>query len=52
MFMLIGGNRCPSCGVVGKIWKKEPEVYICPLCETIFNEFGLVKLAKKMKFEQ
>ncbi len=42
MIMVISENRCPNCGVVGKSWKKKPEVFLCPLCSTIFNEFGLV----------
>lgn len=46
MFMMVSKNRCPNCGVVGKYWKKKPEVFICPVCETIFNEFMLVKSPK------
>lgn len=42
MFTMISGKRCPACGITGKIWKKKPEVFICPICETIFNEFGFV----------
>lgn len=42
MFIVIGENKCPSCGVAGKIWKKKPELYICPACNTIFHEFGFL----------
>lgn len=47
MFMMIGGKRCPSCGVVGKNWKRKPTVFVCPLCNTIFNEFGLIASGKE-----
>lgn len=49
MFMVVGEEKCPSCGVSGKIWKKNPELYICPACNTIFHEFGL--LVQRMKAE-
>ena len=39
---MIGKRRCPSCGVRGIPWKKEPEVFVCPTCKTFFNEFGVV----------
>jgi ribosomal protein L37AE/L43A len=39
---LIGKQRCPSCGIKGKVWKKEPRVFHCPICKTFFNEFGIV----------
>jgi ribosomal protein L37AE/L43A len=39
---LIGKQRCPSCGVKGKIWKKEPKVFVCPGCKAFFNEFGII----------
>ncbi len=42
MFMVVGEDKCPSCGVSGKVWKKKPELYICPSCNTIFHEFGLL----------
>ncbi len=52
MFLMVGENRCPSCGIAGKLWKKKPEVYRCPSCSTIFNEFGVVSLGveKEMEF--
>ena len=39
---LIGKRICPSCGIKGSAWRKEPEVFVCPSCKTFFNEFGLV----------
>jgi len=42
MHIIIGEKRCPNCGVQGKRWKKEPEVFICPTCSSFFNEFGFV----------
>lgn len=39
---LIGKKLCPSCGVRGSAWRKEPEVFVCPSCKTYFNEFGVV----------
>ena len=51
MFVLIGKKRCPSCGVVGKLWKRRPEVLICPTCNSYFNEFGIV-LETQMEQEE
>ena len=39
---LIGKKRCPTCGVKGKIWKKNPDVFVCPDCNLFFNEFGII----------
>jgi len=39
---LIGKKICPSCGIRGERWKKNPDVLICPSCKTFFNEFGVV----------
>ncbi len=39
---LIGKRRCPACGIKGKLWKRKPEVFICPTCSSVFNEFGVV----------
>lgn len=39
---LIGKRRCPSCGIKGKIWKKEPDVFVCPSCKAFFSEFGII----------
>ena len=39
---LIGKRRCPSCGVRGERWKKNPDVFICPSCNAFFNEFGII----------
>lgn len=42
MFMVIDKEHCPACGVKGQVWKKQPEVRVCPGCSTFFNEFGIV----------
>ena len=39
---LIGRKRCPSCGIKGNVWKRSPEILVCPFCKTFFNEFGVV----------
>ena len=39
---LIGKKRCPSCGVKGASWRRNPDVFICPFCKTFFNEFGVI----------
>jgi ribosomal protein L37AE/L43A len=46
---LIGKKRCPSCGVKGASWRKEPEVFMCPTCKTFFNEFGVILEASSEK---
>lgn len=46
-FILIGENKCPNCGVKGNQWKKKPEVYMCPACNSFFNEFGMVFDSRK-----
>ena len=48
---LIGRKLCPSCGVRGSAWKKEPEVFMCPSCKTFFNEFGVVLESSEDKEE-
>ena len=35
-------ERCPMCGVHGKVWNKEPEVFKCPNCLTFYSKFGLL----------
>ncbi len=35
-------KRCPLCGTVGKVWNKDPEVFKCPNCLSIFSNYGLV----------
>ena len=50
---LIGKKRCPTCGIKGKIWKREPEIFICPNCSVIFNDFGIIlepMLKKEVEF--
>ncbi|MEM5798692.1 MAG: hypothetical protein QXP39_01420 [Candidatus Aenigmatarchaeota archaeon] len=38
--MFVG--KCPVCGTSGKIWKKKPEVFICPNCDAIFSNFNII----------
>jgi len=35
-------DKCPLCGTSGKAWKKDPEVFSCPNCSSLFSRFGLV----------
>ena len=39
---LIGKKICPTCGIKGEKWKKNPDILICPSCKTFFNEFGVI----------
>ncbi len=45
--MMIGGRRCPTCGVEGETWRKNPDVFLCHRCNTIYNEFGVVLQGNK-----
>jgi len=40
-------GKCPLCGTSGKIWKKNPQVFICPNCKSIFSDFGLILESEK-----
>lgn len=44
---VIGKQLCPNCGIKGKKWKTDPNVFICTKCNSFFNEFGIV-LEKEM----
>ncbi len=35
-------DKCPLCGTSGITWKKDPEVFTCPNCSSLFSRFGLV----------
>ena len=35
-------GKCPFCGAVGKTIAKHYKVKNCPVCGTIFNEFGII----------
>ncbi len=48
---LIGKRRCPNCGVKGKLWRRKPNVYICPNCKTFFSDFGIV-LSSRVREEE
>jgi len=39
---LVGRRRCPTCGIRGKIWKRKPKIFVCPNCNAIFNDFGII----------
>jgi uncharacterized Zn finger protein (UPF0148 family) len=40
-------NKCPQCGIFGRLWNKEPEVFVCPNCSSLFSKFGFVLEAEK-----
>jgi hypothetical protein len=40
-------DKCPMCGTVGKIWHKNPVVFRCPNCSSIYSDYGLVLEAEK-----
>ena len=42
MFVVVGEDKCPTCGITGKLWKKSPDVFICPQCNAYYNEFGII----------
>lgn len=42
MFIVFDKDCCPSCGTTGKNVKKKPDMFSCPKCNTIFNEFGII----------
>jgi hypothetical protein len=48
---LIGKGRCPSCGIKGRMWKKSPEIFRCPTCNSFFNEFGMILESRSEKGE-
>jgi hypothetical protein len=35
-------DRCPLCGAKGRVWHKEPEVFRCPSCMSVYSEFGFI----------
>ena len=39
---MIGKKLCPHCGVKGKAWKEDKNIFICPKCNSFFNEFGII----------
>ncbi|MFQ6010162.1 MAG: hypothetical protein ACE5J7_03535 [Candidatus Aenigmatarchaeota archaeon] len=41
MFM-ISIKNCPTCGIRGRKWKNDKEILVCPLCNAIFSEFGII----------
>ncbi|MBU5575288.1 MAG: hypothetical protein QXF15_01310 [Candidatus Aenigmatarchaeota archaeon] len=45
MFLVIGEDKCPFCGISGKVIKNtyNINIYFCPLCKTKFNEFGIIE---------
>jgi len=49
MFIVLGKKQCPSCGIDGKKWRQEKDVYECPSCSMIFNEFGIIAQREEKK---
>ena len=45
--MDFSNGKCPMCGTAGKLWHKEPRVFECPNCASLYSRFGLVMEAKK-----
>lgn len=35
-------TNCHVCGASGKLWHKEPIVFQCTKCLSIYSEFGIV----------
>jgi hypothetical protein len=35
-------DKCPLCGTSGKIWHREPKVFVCPNCYSYYSKYGLV----------
>jgi rubrerythrin len=42
-------RRCPLCGTSGKLWHKDPAIFRCPNCSSIFSQFGMV-IEKESEF--
>lgn len=40
-------GKCPLCGTRGILWKKKPEIFVCPSCESVFSHFGFVLEAEE-----
>jgi hypothetical protein len=40
-------DRCPLCGTTGKVWNRDPEVFVCPNCSSFYSKFGLVMEPQK-----
>ena len=43
-------GKCPLCGTGGRVWHKSPEVFVCPSCDTVFSDYGLVMQSQKEPF--
>ena len=46
MFVIAFKDRCPNCGYKGKVMSKKPKILVCPNCNTVFNDFGIIKFGK------
>jgi hypothetical protein len=44
-------DKCPLCGTHGRLWHKDPEVFVCPHCSSFFSKFGLVLGSEEEMFE-
>jgi len=49
---LIGKGLCPTCGIKGKLWKRNPNIFRCPTCNSFFNEFGIIIESSKEKGDE
>lgn len=39
--------NCPMCNTAGKMWNKDPIVFRCPNCSSIYSNFGIILEAEK-----
>jgi hypothetical protein len=35
-------GKCPMCGTSGRVWNRDPEVFMCPNCSSLYSQFGMV----------
>lgn len=48
-YMIEKENKCPLCGTFGKEWKEDPQILVCPNCDSVYSEFGIVLESQKEK---
>jgi len=44
-------GKCPICGTEGRLWLKAPDIFVCPNCEAIFSNFGLLFEAERKNLD-
>lgn len=49
MFMMIDSDRCPACCLVGKRIQSMTGIFVCPSCNTVFGEFGIVMESQNIR---